>query len=74
MPSPQKVLAGAYERLSFSRGLNYRSMTGKNVMFWIGGRTWRLDCSQIGATENGDHCTQKGITLASSTLKGSAVR
>ena len=60
MPSPQKVMTVAYERWSFTRGSNYRALTGKNLVFWIGGhyrwlgyerwsltrdgRTWRFDC------------------------------
>ena len=32
IPSPQKVVAVAYERS------NYRVLTGKNLVFWMGGR------------------------------------
>ena len=38
MLSPQKVVAVAYERWSFTRGSNCRLLTGKNLVFWIGGR------------------------------------
>ena len=40
MPSPQKGVAVAYERWSLARGSNYRLLTGKNLVFWIGGRLW----------------------------------
>ena len=39
MPSPQKVVAVAYERCSFTRGSNYWDMTWKTLVFWIGGST-----------------------------------
>ena len=45
MLSPQKVVAVAYERCSFTRVSNYRALTGKKLAFWIGGRTWRFNCS-----------------------------
>ena len=35
---PQKVVAVAYERWSFTRGSNYRAFTGNIFVFWIGGR------------------------------------
>ena len=49
MPSAQKVVAVAYERWSFTRGSNYRALTGKKIGIldkWSlmgGGRTWSLD-------------------------------
>ena len=42
MPSPQKAVAVAYERWSFTRGSNYRNFTGNNLVFWIGGRLWEV--------------------------------
>ena len=42
MSSPQKVAAVAYERWSLTRGSNYRALTGKNLVFWIGGRLWEV--------------------------------
>ena len=36
--APQKVVAVAYERRSFTRYSNYRALTGKNLAFWIGRR------------------------------------
>ena len=41
MLSAQKVVAAAYERCSFTRGY-YRSLTGKSLLFWIGGRLREL--------------------------------
>ena len=38
MPSSQEVVTVACERWSFTRGSNYRALTGKNLVFWIGGR------------------------------------
>ena len=32
----------AYERWSFTRGSKYRALTGKNLVFWIGGRLWEM--------------------------------
>ena len=40
MPSPQKVAAVAYERWSFTTDSNYRALTEKNLVFWIGGCLW----------------------------------
>ena len=40
--SHQKVVAVAYERWSFTRGSNYRNMTGKNLVFWMSGRLWEV--------------------------------
>ena len=39
MSSPPKVVAVAYVRWSFTRSSNYRALTGKHLVFWIGGRT-----------------------------------
>ena len=38
MLPPQKVVAVAYERWSFTRDSNCRTLIGKNLVFWIGGR------------------------------------
>ena len=38
----QKVVAFAYERWSFTRGSNYRAVTGKILMFWISGHLWEV--------------------------------
>ena len=35
--APQKVVAVSYERWSVTTGSNYRALTGKNLVFWIGG-------------------------------------
>ena len=40
--SPQKVDAVPYERWSFTRGSNYRALTGESLVFWIGGRVWEV--------------------------------
>ena len=37
-----KVVAVAQERCSFTRGSNHRIFTGKNLVFWIGGRLWEV--------------------------------
>ena len=42
----QKVVAVAYRRWSFTRGSNCKALTGKVLVFWIGGRTWRFDCTR----------------------------
>ena len=34
----QKVVAVAYRRLSFTIGSNCKALTGKILVFWIGGR------------------------------------
>ena len=39
----QKVVAVAYSRCS-----NSKALTGKVLLFWIGGRTWMFDCICIG--------------------------
>ena len=36
----QKVVAVAYRRWSFTRGSNCKALTGKILVFWIGGRLW----------------------------------
>ena len=38
--SAQNMVAVAYERWSFTRGSNYRALTGKRLLFWIVGRLW----------------------------------
>ena len=38
----EQVVAVAYERWSFKRSSNYRALTGKNLVFWIGGRLWEV--------------------------------
>jgi len=43
----QKVAAIAYRRWSFTRGSNCMALTGEILVFPIGGRTWRFDCSLI---------------------------
>ena len=42
MPPPQKVVVVAYKRWLFTRGSNYSALTGKNVVFQIGGRLWEV--------------------------------
>ena len=32
----------AYERWSFERNSNCRALTGKNLVFWISGRVWKV--------------------------------
>ena len=61
MPSPQKVVAVAYDRFSFTRGSYYRALTGKNLVFWIGGRLGEVVAhrgSTVGLV-NGDFCGRK---------------
>ena len=31
-----------YKRRSFTRGSNYKAMTGKILVFWINGRLWEV--------------------------------
>ena len=38
----QKVVAVAYRRWSFTRGSNCKALTGKILVFWIGGRLWEV--------------------------------
>ena len=38
----QKVVAVAYRRWSFTRGSNCKVLTGKVLVFWIGGRLWKV--------------------------------
>ena len=40
------MVAVAYRRWSFTRGSNCKALTGKVLVFWIGGRTWRFDCTR----------------------------
>ena len=37
---PQKVVAVAYRRWSFTRGFNCKALAGKILVFWIGARLW----------------------------------
>ena len=32
----------AYRRWSFTRGSNYKALTGKILVVWIGGRLWEV--------------------------------
>ena len=38
----QKLVVVAYRRWSFTRGSNCKALTGKIVVFWIGGRLWEV--------------------------------
>ena len=38
----QKVVALAYRRLSFTRGSYRKALSGKILVFWIGGRLWEV--------------------------------
>ena len=38
----QKVVAVAYRRWSFTRGSNCKALTGRVLVFWIGGRLWEV--------------------------------
>ena len=38
----QKVVAVAYRRWSFTRGSNCKALTGKVLVFWLGGRLWEV--------------------------------
>ena len=38
----QKVVAVAYRRWSFTRVSNCKALTGKVLVFWIGGRLWEV--------------------------------
>ena len=50
----QKVIAVAYERWSFTRGFNYRALTGKNSVFWIGGHyRWLVGYERWSLTRDG---------------------
>ena len=42
MPSAQKVVAVAYERWSFTRGSNYKALTGKNLVFFDRWSLWEV--------------------------------
>ena len=42
----QKVDADAYMRWSFTRGSNCKPLTGKILVFWIGGRLWEMVANQ----------------------------
>ena len=37
-----KVVAVAFRRWSFIRGSNCKALTGKVLVFWIGGRLWEV--------------------------------
>ena len=39
------MLVVDYERCSFPKGSDYRDLTGKSLVFWMGGRTGRFDCN-----------------------------
>ena len=39
---PKKVVAVAYRRSSFTRGSSCKALTGKILVFWIGGRLREL--------------------------------
>ena len=51
----QKVVAVAYRRWSFTRVSNCRALTGKVLVFWIGGRLW-----EVVAYERGS-CMEDGL-------------
>ena len=38
----QKLVAVAYRRWLFTRGSNCKALTGKVLVFWIGGRLWEV--------------------------------
>ena len=38
----QKVVAVAYKRWSFTRESYCKALTGKILVFWIGGRLWEV--------------------------------
>ena len=38
----QKVAAGAYRRWSFTRDSKCKALTGKSLVFWIGGCLWEV--------------------------------
>ena len=38
----QKVVEIAYKRWSFTRGSNWKALTGKVLVFWIGGFLWEV--------------------------------
>ena len=38
----QKVVAVAYRSWLFTRGSNCKALTGKTLVFWIGGRLWEV--------------------------------
>ena len=42
MLSPHKVVAVAYKNRLFMTGSKYRTLTGKNLAFWIGGLLWEV--------------------------------
>ena len=37
----EKVVAVAYRRWPFTRGSNCKALSGKVLVFWIGGRLWK---------------------------------
>ena len=40
--SPKSGRGGLREILAYTRGCNYRALTGKILVFWMGGRLWEL--------------------------------
>ena len=40
---PQIMFVVPYRRWSLTRGSNCKALTGKVLVFWIGGRIWRFD-------------------------------
>ena len=38
------AVAVAYRRWSFTRSSNCKALTGRALVFWIGGRTLTFDC------------------------------
>ena len=38
----QKVVAVAYRRWSSTRSWNCKALSGKTLVFWIGGRLWEV--------------------------------
>ena len=36
------MVAVAHRKTSFTRGSNCKALTGKNLVFWIGGRLWEV--------------------------------
>lgn len=44
----QRLIVGvAYERWSLTIGSDYRTLTGRSLVFWRGGRTWSFNCIMI---------------------------
>ena len=55
----QKVVAVAYRRWSFTRGSNCKVLSGKVLVFWIGGRLWEV------VTNGGSTYSEMFITAVS---------